>query len=278
MSDQKYAKDFTLPELMITACAREIRDGERVLIGVGLPLLGAMLAKRTHAPNCKMAYETGSFDSMPSRTPFSVVDPDLVPRAIFAGQLTDIMALFLQRGFIDVGFVGGAQVDKFGNLNSTCFGDYFKPDVRFPGSGGAHDFGAFARRSLIVMVHEKRRFVEKCDYVTTPGYLRGGNTRYEEGLPEGTGPAAVISTRGVFRFSPETKEMYLETYHPGLTVDSVKENVNWDLKVSPIIRETEPPTEEQIRIIRDLDPEGFFLRRGEYNKKMKAQAESMGWL
>ena len=174
-----------------------------------------MLAKRTHAPTAKMAYETGSFDSMPSRTPFSVVDPDLVPRAIFAGQLTDIMALFLQRGFIDVGFVGGAQVDKYGNLNSTCFGDYFKPNVRFPGSGGAHDFGAFARRSLIVMIHEKRRFVEKCDYVTTPGYLRGGNSRYEEGLPEGTGPAAVISTRGVFRFSPGNERNVFGDLSPG---------------------------------------------------------------
>lgn len=273
-----YAKDFTLPELMITACAREIKDGERVLIGVGLPLLGAMLAKKTHAPNCKMAYETGSFDSAPCRTPFSVVDPDLVPRAIFAGQLSDIMALFLQRGFIDIGFVGGAQVDKYGNLNSTCFGDYFKPTVRFPGSGGAHDFGAFAKRSLIVMIHEKRRFVEKCDYVTTPGYLSGGNSRYEEGLPEGTGPQAVVSSRGVFRFNPETKEMYLDTYHPGITVQSIKENVNWDLKISPIIRETEHPTVEQVEIIRELDPEGFFLRRGEFSKKVRAHAESMGWL
>ena len=202
MTDKRYAKDYTLPELMITACAREIRDGERVLIGVGLPLLGAMLAKRTHAPDSKMAYETGSFDSMPSRTPFSVVDPDLVPRAIFAGQLTDIMALFLQRGFIDIGFVGGAQVDKYGNLNSTCFGDYFKPSVRFPGSGGAHDFGVFARRSLIVMVHEKRRFVEKCDYVTTPGYLSGGNSRYEEGLPIGTGPPGCCVFKRCFQIQP----------------------------------------------------------------------------
>ncbi|HRT27598.1 MAG TPA: CoA-transferase, partial [Syntrophales bacterium] len=262
----------------ITACSREIKNGERVLIGVGLPLLGAMLAKRTHAPDCKMAYETGSFDSSPSRTPFSVVDADLVPRAVHAGQLTDIMALYLQRGFIDVGFIGGAQVDKFGNLNSTCLGDYFEPNVRLPGSGGAHDFGVFARRSLIVMIHEKRRFVEKCDYVTTPGYLNGGNSRYEAGLPEGTGPAAVISTLGVFRFSPDKKEMYLETYHPGVTVDSIKENVNWDLKISPIVRETEPPTEEQIRIIRELDPDGFFLRRGEYNKRIRAQAENMGWI
>ncbi|HUH66674.1 MAG TPA: CoA-transferase [Syntrophales bacterium] len=278
MTDKKYAKDYTLPELMITACAREIKDGERVLIGVGLPLLGAMLAKRTHAPNCKMAYETGSFDSAPSRTPFSVVDPDLVPRAIHAGQLTDIMSLYLQRGFIDVGFVGGAQVDKYGNLNSTCFGDYYKPSVRFPGSGGAHDFGAFARRSLIVMLHEKRRFVEKCDYITTPGYLKGGNSRYEEGLPEGTGPQAVVSSKGVFRFSPDTKEMYLDTYHSGVTLESIKENVSWDLKMSRNVRETEPPTEEQLKIIRELDPEGFFLRRGEFSKKIKAQAESMGWL
>lgn len=278
MTNKSYSQDYTLPELMITACAREVLDGERVLIGVGLPLLGAMLAKKTHAPNCKMAYETGSFDSLPSRTPFSVVDADLVPRAIYAGQLPDIMALFLQRGFIDIGFIGGAQVDKYGNLNSTCFGDYFNPTVRFPGSGGAHDFGSFARRSLIVMLHEKRRFVEKCDYVTTPGYLNGGDSRYEAGIPLGTGPQAVISSMGVFRFSPESKEMYLESYHPGVSIDDVKENVNWDLKVSPIVRPTEPPTDEQVRIIRELDPEGFFLRRSEYSKKIKAQAESMGWL
>lgn len=275
---KKYATDYTLQELMIVACSREIKDGDRVLIGVGLPLLGAMLAKRTHAPNSRMAYETGTFDSSPSRTPFSVVDPDLVPRAIYAGQLSDMMSLYLQRGFIDVGFIGGAQVDKYGNLNSTCYGGYFKPSVRFPGSGGAHDFGTFARRTLIVMVHEKRRFVEKCDYVTTPGYLTGGNSRYEAGLPEGTGPAAVISTMGVFRFNTETKEMYLDTYHPGVTVDQIRENVQWDPQISPNPRETEPPTEEEVKIIRELDPQGFFLRRGEFNKRIKAQAEAMGWL
>ena len=278
MTDKKYATDYTLPELLIACGSREVKDGERLLIGVGLPLLSAMLAKRTHAPNSKMAYETGSFDSLPSRTPFSVVDATLVPRAIWAGQLGDIMALFLQRGFIDIGFIGGAQVDKYGNLNSTCMGDYFNPDVRFPGSGGAHDFGTFSKRSLIVMIHEKRRFAEKCDYITTPGYIRGGDSRYEEGLPEGTGPAAVISTLGVFRFDPETKEMFLDTYHPGVTVEQVKENVEWDLKISPDVRETEHPTEEQIRIIRELDPDGFFLRRAELSKKIKAEAESMGWL
>jgi glutaconate CoA-transferase subunit B len=274
----KYADKYTLPELMIVACAREIRDGERVLIGVGLPLLGAMLAKVTHAPNSKMSYEAGTFDSAPARTPFSVVDPTLVPRAIYAGQLTDIMYLFLQRGFIDIGFVGGAQVDKFGNLNSTCIGDYSKPKVRFPGSGGAHDFGTFSRRSLIVMIHERRRFVEKCDYITTPGFLTGGNSRYEAGLPAGTGPAAVITTTGVFRFTADTKEMYLHSIHPGVNIDSVRERVEWDLKVSPTLHETEPPTEEQVEIVRSLDPDGFFLRRGEFAKKIAAEAEKMGWL
>jgi glutaconate CoA-transferase subunit B len=278
MTDKKYATDYTLPELMITSCAREIKDGERLLIGVGLPLLGAMLAKRTHAPNSKMAYETGTFDSLPSRTPFSVVDADLVPRAIWAAQLGDIMSLFLQRGFIDIGFIGGAQVDKYGNLNSTCMGDYFHPKVRLPGSGGAHDFATFSKRSLIVMTHEKRRFVEKCDYITTPGYIGGGNSRYDEGLPEGTGPAAVISTAGVFRFDPETKEMYLDTYHPKVTVEWIRENVQWELKISPSVRETERPTEEQVRIIRELDPDGFFIRRADLNKRIKQQAESMGWL
>jgi glutaconate CoA-transferase subunit B len=278
MTDKKYSTDYTLPELLIACGSREVKDDERLLIGVGLPLLSAMLAKRTHAPNSKMAYETGSFDSLPLRTPFSVVDPALVPRAIWAGQLGDIMSLFLQRGFIDVGFIGGAQVDKYGNLNSTCMGDYFNPDVRFPGSGGAHDFATFSGRSLIVMIHEKRRFAEKCDYITTPGYIRGGDSRYEEGLPEGTGPAAVISTLGVFRFDPETKEMFLDTHHPGVTVEQVQENIQWDLKISPDVRETEHPTEEQIRIIRELDPDGFFLRRAELSKKIKAEAESMGWL
>jgi glutaconate CoA-transferase subunit B len=273
----KYAEDYTLPELMIVACAREIRDRETVLIGVGLPLLGAMLAKRTHAPNSKMAYETGTFDSAPTRTPFSVVDPDLVPRAVHAGQLTDVMSLYLQRGFIDIGFIGGAQVDKYGNLNSTCIGNYNKPKVRFPGSGGAHDFGTFARRSLIVMVHEKRRFVSKCDYITTPGFLLGGDTRYEAGLPEGTGPAAVITTTGVFRFAADSKEMYLDSIHPGVTLESVRERVDWDLKLSPDLQVTEHPTKEQVCIVRELDPDGFFLRRAEYAKKIHLEAEKMGW-
>jgi glutaconate CoA-transferase subunit B len=168
--------------------------------------------------------------------------------------------MLLQRGFIDVGFVGGAQVDKFGNINSTVIGDYEKPKVRLPGSGGGCEIAGLSKRIVIITPHEKRRLIEKVDFITSPGFLNGADARERAGL--GGGPSAVITTMGVLRFDGETREMCLASYHPGLSVDQVKQNTGWDLKVSQEVTETEPPTVEEVGILRkDLDPQGIFLKR-----------------
>ena len=264
MKEKKYSEDYTLIELMTVCGARELKDGEMVFVGTGMPFLAAMLAKRTHAPHLKFLCEGGQYDADPTHVPYSVGDPVLTPRAAQTGMI--VVTFTLARGEVDVGFISGAQIDKYGNVNSTVIGDYFHPKVRLPGSGGANPIGSFCKRTVIIMLQEKRRFVEKLDFMTTPGYLTGLGAREETGLRSG-GPVAVVSTMGTFRFDPLTKEMYLDTYYPGVTVDQIKENVSWDLKVSQTVHETEKPTVEEIKILRELDPEGIFLRREELLKR-----------
>lgn len=255
-----YSTDFTLQEIMAVAASREIKDREKVIIGTGLPLLGAMLALRTHAPNMIAIYESGTIEARPLITPLSVADSCLIPGAAMQGGLVEGLGI-VHAGELDVGFLGGAQIDKFGNLNAHVIGDYYNPTVRFAGSGGSNDIGSGCKRTIVMMLHQTRRFMEKVDFITTPGYLTGGDAREKMGFPGG-GPAVVVSTMGILRFHPETKEMYLESYHPGTSVDLVRENTGWDLQIADNIRETEPPTEEQIRILREeLDPTGVFLNK-----------------
>ncbi|OPY87952.1 MAG: Glutaconate CoA-transferase subunit B [Smithella sp. PtaU1.Bin162] len=252
--------DFTLQELMAVAAAREIQDGEKVIIGTGLPLIGAFLAQKTHAPNIVAIYESGAIDCKPIFTPFSVADPVLVPGAAMQGGLVEGLGV-VHAGDLDVGFLGGAQIDKYGNLNAHVIGDYRNPKVRFAGSGGSNDIGAGCKRTIVMMLHQKQRFSEKVDFITTPGYLGGGKEREKMGFPGG-GPSVVVSTMAILRFHPETKEMYLASYHPGLTVEDVKANTGWDLKVAPDVKETERPAPELIRILREeLDPTGIFLKK-----------------
>lgn len=253
------AGEYKLTELMAICAAREIKDGEIAFIGTGLPMLGGMLAKYTTAPNCVMVFESGVVDARPKRTPLSIGDACLVPGSVMLGGLTEVFGLVLQPGYVDVGFIGAAQIDKFGNLNTTVIGDYRAPKVRLPGSGGANDIGSLAKRVIVMMKQDRRKFVEKLDYLTTPGWLDGPGGRERAGLPRG-GPAAVITDLGLYRFDPETKEMFLEFYHPGLTVERIRENVSWTLKVSPQVRETKPPTKRELRVLRTkCDPEGIFL-------------------
>ena len=252
--------DFTLQELMAVAAAREIKDGEKVIIGTGLPLLGAFLAQRTHAPNMIAIYESGVIDAKPLVTPFSVVDSVLIPGSAMVGGLIDGLGI-VHAGEVDVGFLGGAQIDKYGNLNTHVIGDYRKPTVRFAGSGGSNDIGAGCRRTIIMMLHQKQRFPESVDFITTPGYFKGHDEREKMGFP-GQGPSVVVSTMGILRFHPVTKEMYLESYHPGVTIEAIKANTGWDLMVSGDVRETERPDPELIKILReDLDPNGVFLKK-----------------
>ncbi|MFQ5951607.1 MAG: CoA-transferase subunit beta [Candidatus Geothermarchaeales archaeon] len=251
---------YTPEEIMVAAAAREIRDGEKVLVGIGLPTLAALLAQRTHAPRLVMIYESGVVGARPSRLALTMGDPALASGASMVTSFFDGFALFLQRGHINVAFLGGAQIDKRGNLNSTVIGDYSKPKVRLPGSGGACESASLADRVVVILPHEKRRFVEKVDFVTSSGHPVGAGSRSEYGL-RGGGPATVVSTLGVLGFDG-SGEMYLKSYHPGRSVEEVRDNTSWDLKVSADVRETSFPTDEELRILREeLDPKGMFLDR-----------------
>jgi glutaconate CoA-transferase subunit B len=253
------AKDYSYEELMITAASRELRDREVVLVGIGIPQLGAILAQKTHAPNLNVMYESGLIGTLPTRLTLSIGDPNLASRACEIMNFYETFT-FLQRGFIDVGFVGAAQVDKFGNINTTVIGDYSRPSVRLPGCGGACDITGLAKRTIIITPHEKRRMVKKLDFLTSPGFLDGAGARERFGF--GGGPSAVITTMGILRFDDKTKEMYLSSYHPGLSVEQVKLETGWDLKVSPNVTQTDPPTVAEVEILRNLDPEGRFLGKG----------------
>lgn len=251
---------YSLTELMTVASAREIADGEVVFAGTGLPMLSIMLAQRTHAPRCCIIFEAGTVASQLAHLPMSVGDPRVMRGAATAAGLYEVFAYLLQAGRVDVGFLSGAQVDRFGNINSTAIGpDPRHPKVRFSGSGGACDIACLAKRTVIIALHEKRRFPDRVDYITSPGWLRGGDTRRESGLRWG-GPSVVVTTRGVMRFRPDTHEMYLANHHPGLSPESVAEETGFPLDISDAV-ETPIPSLEELRILREaVDPERIFLK------------------
>jgi glutaconate CoA-transferase subunit B len=251
---------YTTAELMVTRAAKEVRDGEVVFVGTGLPMIAAMLAKRTHAPRSVIVFEAGTVDSALRHLPASVGDSRCVYGASTCRGLFDVFATLLQRGFIDVGFLGGAQVDRYGNLNSTVIGDYLRPQVRLPGSGGAGDIACLSKRTVVIMRHEKRRFVERVDYLTSPGWIDGPDGRRRAGLPRG-GPAAVITNMAVLHFDEVSRAMALTSHHPGVSVDEVLANTGFDLPSGGAV-ETDPPQDDEIRLLREvIDPEGLFLRR-----------------
>ncbi|MDH7479095.1 MAG: CoA-transferase [Syntrophomonadaceae bacterium] len=256
----EYANDFNLAELMAACVAREFKDGEVAFIGVGMPLIAALTAKFTHAPNFNIIVEFGALGPAPRRLMMCVACAVCNERAYMTGSMRDVMGA-QQAGFVDVACISGAQIDKYGNLNSTVIGDYRQPRTRLAGSGGANDLASSAKRTVIMMRQEGRRFVNKCDYITSPGYLSGPGARETAGL-HGGGPSAVVTTMGVYRFDPETKEMYLDSIHPGVSLEKVREQVQWDLQVAPDLKTTEPPTKEQVMIMRTLDPEAVYLGAG----------------
>jgi len=250
-------REYTLAQLMVAAAAREIEDEDVVFVGMRLPLLGFQLAKNTHAPGAVGVYELGIVRHSAAPEPILTMGdlPNLY-RAQWLADTADLMGL-LQQGYVDVSFIGGAQVDRYGNLNTTYVGERPHNVTRLPGSGGACDLASLAQRHIIIMVHEKRRFVPKVDYTTSPGYGDGGDWRQRVGLPRG-GPAAVITTRGVLRFEEESKEMYLASVHPGVVVDEVRANTGWDLKVADDVNLTPEPTAGELAIIERFDPDGFW--------------------
>lgn len=251
-------KSYTLSELMVVCAAREIKNHEKVFAGIGIPMLSAMLAQRTHAPDLVMIFEGGIIDAKPRRLPITVGDPCLVAGASMVSGLHYAFADMLQAGYVDVGFLGTAEIDKLGNLNTTLIGDYNKPKVFLTGSGGANDILSLAKRVVIITEHEKRKFVDKVDFITSPGYLAGPGDREKNGLEWG-GPDMVITTLGVLRFDEVTKEMYLHSLHPGVSIEQIKSNTGWELKISPNLTETRPPTKEEINILTEIDP-GIFVK------------------
>lgn len=255
-----YAKDYSMPELMAATVAREIRDGELAFIGVGMPLMAATVAKFAHAPNFNMMVEYGAVGPAPLRLQMCVNCAVNNERSYFAGSQREVMGA-LQSGLVDVGVISGAQIDKYGNLNSTGIGDDYKFKVRLAGSGGANDIASSASRTVIMMRQDGRNFVNKLDYLTSPGHLTGPGAREKAGLVGG-GPQAAITTMGVYRFDNETREMYLEKIHPGVDLAKLKASVQWDLAISPNLTETELPTEEQVMIMRTLDPLAVYLGTG----------------
>ncbi len=253
-----HAKDYIKPELMACCGAREIRDNNVVIVGTGFPAMSANIAKHTHAPNAVLMQESGVVDARPKRPALSVGDPCLNPGAAMVGNLLDIMGMFLQAGWIDVGFLSGSQVDKFGNINTTSIGNYESPKSRLPGSGGANPIGSLAKKTLIIALHDKRRLAEKVDFVTTPGYIDGAGSRERWGLPAGTGPECLITNKAILRFDKTTGEAYLESYHPGNCLDEIIEHTPWELKIADDVHETRPPTGEELKVIREvLDPHGM---------------------
>ena len=242
--------DVTAYEVMVTAAARMLRDGEVVFVGIGIPNVAVNLARRTRCPNLVLIYESGAIGAQPDRLPISIGDPALVSGALGVCSMPEVFQYYLRRGLVDVGFLGGAQIDRYGNLNTTVIGDYHKPKTRLPGSGGACEIAVLSRRILLVMAHKRRSFVERLDFVTSPGYLDGGDARQRLNVPGG-GPQVVITDLGILTFSTETREMVLESLHPGATLDQVRENTGWPLRAAAKLAVTESPSAEELRVLRD---------------------------
>ena len=250
-------RNYTLPQLMVTAAAREIADGEVVFVGMRLPLLGFLLAKSTHAANAIGVYELGIVrDTLAPESILTMGDLPNLYRAQWLADTADMMGL-LQQGRVDVSFIGGAQVDRFGNLNTSYIGGAQNVETRLPGSGGACDLASLAKRHIIIMNHEKRRFVTRVDYITSPGFGEGAGWRRKVGLPRG-GPSTVITTLGILRFDPRTEEMMLISVHPEISVDMVRANTGWALQVADELTRTPEPTEEELAMLQRFDPQGYW--------------------
>ena len=240
---------FSTRDMMIAAAAREVRDGEVVFVGMRLPLVAFAVAKELHAPSAVGVFENGLIrDRGPLGPIITMGDPPNVAAALACTGLLEGMSL-LQRGRIDVGFIGGAEIDRFGNLNTT-----WAQQVRLPGSGGGADIASFARRTVIIMPHEKRRFQEKVSYLTSPGHGTGRGWRRTVGL-SGSGPSKVVTSLGVFGFA-ESGEMVLESLHPGVRWEEVQAHTGWPLRCTPTVAETPAPTQEELALIRRFDTLG----------------------
>ncbi len=251
---------YSETELLICVAARLMEDGKTAFIGTGIPMLAAALAKKIYAPNLVAVFEFGGVGPSLEKLPLGVGDSRTFHRGIAAAGICDIMET-AQRGFIEYGFLGGAQIDMYGNLNSTVIGPYFPPKVRLPGSGGAADVGSFCWKTIAIMrEHNKKRFVKKIDFITTPGYLTGPGAREEAGLPPNTGPYRVVTNLALLGYDEKRKRMMLLAVNPNVTVEQVLENTDFELLIPEKIGENEPPTEEELKVLREeVDPDKLYI-------------------
>jgi glutaconate CoA-transferase subunit B len=253
--------DYNTMEMMIVAAARCLEDRATVGVGTGAPCAAAMLAQKTHAPKLVIMFEAGGISPLLPTMPISVGDSRTFHKAVMASGMCEIMETS-QRGMVDYTFLGGAQIDMFGNLNTTVIGDWHKPKVRLPGSGGANDFASFCWRILVITPQDIRRFVSKVDFVTTPGYLEGPGARERAGLPANTGPYKVVTNMAVMGYDEKTKRMRVESIHPGYAFSEVQKNCGFELLKAREIVQTPPPTVQELEILRsEVDPMRYIIGR-----------------
>jgi len=250
-------------ERMIIAAGREINDNENVFTGTYWPLVACVFAKMNHAKSINLIFEAGYVcDAIPPRIPLLSGDPCLAAASSCVGDSFTTLGMILHGGWCDVAVLSGANVDRFGNINTTCIGPYRSPTKRMAGSGGGCDLSCLAKKTIILLEHDRMRFPEKVDFITSPGYLYGEGTRYEAGLIKGTGPSRVVTTLGVFGFDNENKEMMLESFYENTSVDQIKRSVQWPLRVSDTVKQLAPPSDAEIDVLRDqVDPKGMFINR-----------------
>lgn len=251
---------YTPAEMMAAVAARELRDGEVVFVGIGLPNLACNLARETHAPNLVLIYESGAVGAVPERLPVSIGDPALVTGSLMICSMADVFQSLLQNGRIEVGLLGGAQIDRYGNINTTVVGDYVHPKVRLPGSGGAAEIAIHARRTVVISRLDRRVFPETADFVTSPGHRAKGRSRRELGMP-GAGPVKVITDKAILEPDPASGELVLSALYPGVEAPEVAAGISWTLRGRGQLDQVAPPTQRELHLLRDvLDPKGLYLR------------------
>jgi glutaconate CoA-transferase subunit B len=251
-------RNYTDSEMMVSVAARVLKGARTVFVGVGLPNIACNLARYTVAPDLELIYESGVYGARPERLPLSIGDPTLVSGAVSVVSMADLFGLYLQRGLVEIALLGGAQIDRYGNLNTTVIGDYSKPKTRLPGSGGACEIAINAQRTFMIMRLKRRAFVDKLDFLTSPGHLSGGDSRARLGLPGG-GPELVITDKAILNFDNLEREMQLSELYPGVTTNDVQAEVGWLLRVAATVGETAAPTPEELHLIRDqVDPQGMY--------------------
>lgn len=250
---------YSSTELLACVAARLLEDRKSVFVGTGLPMIAAMLAQRTHAPDLLIIFEAGGIGPRIPVLPISVGDSRTFHQAVAASGMHDVMSL-AQAGHLDYGFLGAAQIDPHGNINTTVIGDHSLPTTRLPGSGGANDVGSFCNRTIIIMRQDRRKFVAQLDFLTTPGHLTGPDARERAGLPADTGPYRVITQLGVYGFDDDTKTMRLLAVHPGVTAEEVQANSGFQIPVAEPLAVSPAPTDEERRILREIDPTGLLIK------------------